>query len=228
MAPRFAYWLKTQAYESSSFVVPPRIRAGWPNDTADPKQSWMVQRHPSGVGALLVYPRLDGAAVTLDAFGEPRETVDGMTYYPSLEKPTAEFLIRTEKTLPPGEWVKTVLGELYIGVAYAAPRSLVLLAKGGASGGKHVTEFGRLAHELFDDWTSKDGCPAGDPRPFRVLFLGLRSSYEITEEVGEDLNWLTSADIVPCIDTILGCNPKPSAAEPAGSPSSAPTIPASP
>lgn len=228
MPPRFAYWIKDKTDTQVALAPPARIRAAWPNDPKNGDEGWMVQRHPTGVGALLVFPRYDGAAVTLDAFGEPRDTADGMVYYPSKEAPDREWLIRPESSRPAGEWVKIYDGHLWIPIAFAAPRKLVLCSSGGYREGEPVSEFGQLGHEIFDPFISKEGVPFTDPRLWRLLFLALRESYWVTEEIVEDIPWLTTADITPIAMTALGLNPKRFAAELAGSPSSAPTTPASP
>lgn len=228
MRPRFAYWTKEPYALKAPTTIPQRLRDAWPNLPGDGNQRMHAQAHPSGVGTLIVFPAYDGSAVNLADFGEPRETFDGMTYYPSKDEPDTDWLIRPEESRPTGEWVKTFHGELFVSLALAAPRRLILSASGGYRAGASVSEFGRLGHEIYDDFVSAAGLQHGDTRLWRFLFLTLRAGYWLTEEIMEDLPWLTDADVMPILLTALGCNPKPSAAEPAGSPSSAQTTPASP
>lgn len=187
----------------------------------------MVHVHPSGDGVLCVFPRLDGAAVRLEEFGTPRDTADGMVFYPSLVEPTTEFLIKPENQRGAGDWVSTYLGEsLWVALALAAPRRLLLSAS-GMQAKQPVSELGKLGHELFDEYFSKTGVPLTDPRLARLIFLALRDSYYVTEEIMEDLPWLTDRDIGPITQAIMGASPKPSPAEPASSPSAGPTTPTS-
>ena len=157
MRPRFAYWTKEPYSAKGVTTIPQRLRDAWPNLPGDGNQRWMAQGHPSGVGTLIVFPAYDGSSVTLADFGDPRETHDGMTYYPSKDAPDKDWLIRPEDARPLGEWVKIQEGELYVSVAMASARRLVLSAAGGYKAGAYVSEFGRLGHDIYDDFVSADG-----------------------------------------------------------------------
>lgn len=208
MAPRFAYWDKTRTDSELAANPPARLLAAWPNLPGDGSQKLMFQRHPSGAGSMVIFPHYDGAGVDLDAFGEPIECADGLVFYPSKEAPSKDWLIRPEEARPAGEWVKTYNGEIHVAVAFAAPRALLLCSGGGMKFGASVSEFGRLGHDVYDAFMSKEGMPFTDPRLSRFLFLILRESYWVTEEIAEGLPWLTDVDIDPVILAALGCGPK--------------------
>ena len=91
------------------------------------------------------------------------------------------------------------------------PRKL-LLSCSGLSVSEPVSEFGKLGHELYDAYFSKEGIAATEPRLARLLFLALRESYAVTEEIAEDLQFLTDRDIKPIVEVALGISPKPSPA----------------
>lgn len=227
MAVRFAYWVKGRSYIDVALSPPERLRLAFPNVPGSGAEEWMTHTHPQG-GTLFVFPKYDGAAVQLEDFGPPRETFDGMVYYPSKESPDHDWLIRPENARPSGEWIKTYQGELFVAIAFETARRLVLCSGGGMRPGDPVSEFGRLGHEIFDLFFSKDGMPYTDGRLSRFLFLTLREGYWVTEEIAEDLPWLTHQDINPICQTALGCSPKRLADARAGSPSSAQTTPTSP
>lgn len=230
MAARWAYWAKEvggdAAVDAPRFA---RLRRAWPNLVDAPDERWQIQKHPDG-GSLLVWPgTANGAGVALASFGEPRPTHDGLVYYPSSEAPTKEDLIRPEQHRLPGTWVNLTSGDaLYVALATATPRELVLRATGGIARGKYQNEFGHLAHDLYDPFQSDDGIAFDDPRLARILQLMLQQSYFVTEEMAEDLPWLSTADVVPILHCILGVNPKASAAAPAGSASADPSMTTSP
>lgn len=224
--PRWAYWIKGRSWQEVAANPPARLRAAWPKNPSEPLGCWMTHAHPEG-GTLCVFPRLSGAACSLDEFGPPRETDDGMIYYPSLVKPTLEFLIKPQNMRGPGEWVSTFEGaQLWIAIAFCTPRRLVL-ASSGMRTKDPVTEFGALAHDVYDDIRKRD-IPGDDPRLARLLYLALRESYTVTEEMAEDWDVLTDRDINPIVEVALGASPKPSAAEVGTSASAAPTTPTSP
>ena len=226
--PRFAYWIKGASVGQIAQNPPARLRAAWPKNPSEPLGCWMAHVHPSGDGVLCVFPRLDGAAARLEEFGTPRETADGMVFYPSLVEPTTEFLIKPEIQRGPGEWVSTYLGHsLWVPLALAAPRRL-LLTSSGIHPKQPVSELGRIAHEIFDEYFSKEGLTMTDQRLARLIFLALRDSYYVTEEILEDLPWLTDRDLSSIFQTIMGASPKPSPAEHVSSPSAGQTTPTSP
>lgn len=228
MVARWAYWANDvglmQAAESPRFH---RLRRAWPNLPDDPQQRWSAQPHPVQ-GTMIVWPGLHGGGVSLESFGPPRETHDGLTYFPSLEQPTPIDLMRDEKNRLPGTWVNLYSGlELHIGLATATPREIMLQASGGIALGKHKSEYGLLAHALFDEFV-KDGVSYADPRLGRLLFLAVQQSYCVTEELIEDLGWFTEADINPIMHAVMGIDPKALAAALDGSVSQGQSTPTSP
>lgn len=230
MAARWGYWAKDvpfmQAAEHPSFA---RLRRGWPNLADSPGERWQVQQHPNG-GALVVWPGIqDASTVPLEALGTPRVTHDGLVYYPSRVVPTHEDLIRPEQHRPTGTWIQLTSGqELYVALAVATPREMILRAGGGIAFGKYQNEYGLLGHELWEPFWAPGGINPEDPRLARILFLAIQQSYFVTEESFEDLPWLSTRDVVPMMHAIQGVNPKASAAAPAGSASAAPTTQTSP
>jgi hypothetical protein len=230
MAPRWGYWAKDvafmQAAEHPRFA---RLRRAWPNLADSPDERWQVQPHPNG-GAIVVWPgHQDSSGVALETFGTTRETHDGLVYYPSLEAPTKEDLIRPEQHRPTGTWLQLTSGhELFVALAIATPREMVLRAGGGIAFGKYQNEYGILGHELWEPFCGGQGIDPTDPRLARLLFLSIQQSYYVTEEMVEDLPWLSSSDIRPMVHAIQGVNPKASAAAPAGSASADPTTQTSP
>jgi hypothetical protein len=204
-----------------------RLHRAWPNLQDDPSQRWSAQQHPVQ-GTMVVWPGQHGSGLQLDAFGPPRVTHDGLTYYPSLEKPTPIELMRDENTRLSGTWVSLYGGgELFIALATATPREIILCASGGIKIGRHKAEYGLLAHDLYEPFL-KEGITFEDPRLGRLLFLALQQSYCITEEMIEDLGWICEADISPIIHAIMGIDPKASAVALAGSASQGQSTPTSP
>lgn len=209
--PRWAYWIKDRSWQQIAANPPPRLRAAWPKNPAEPQGCWMVHAHPHG-GTLCVFPRLDGSPCALEEFDEPVETIDGMVFYPSKEEPTLEFLIKPENMRGAGEWVSTYSGEsLWVGIAHATPRRL-MLSSSGMTVKDPVSEFGKLGHSLFDEFIAPEGIPGGDPRLARFFFLSLRENYTITEEMAERLTFLTDRDIAPIVQVAFGVSPKQLAA----------------
>jgi hypothetical protein len=151
-----------------------------------------------------------------------------MVYLPSREPASLTDLIRPERHRIAGTWVTLYSGEsLYVALATATPRELILRASGRIELGKHACEYGLLAHELYEPFT-RDGIAYDDQRLARLLFLCLRQSYSVTEEMVEDQRWLTGADVSPVLLAIMGIEGKASAAAPVGSASAGQPTPTSP
>ncbi len=215
---RWAYWFKDATLASvGDHPRAARLRRAWPNIPDDPECRWMAQSHPVQ-GTLVVWPRpADGSGIPLEAFGKPREIADGLTYFPSLAPFTMIDVIRPERHRGQGTWCSLYSGEsLYVPLALATYRELILGAGGGLKLGGYQNEYGTLGHELFDVFV-KEGIQYSDPRLTRLLFLALQQSYTLTEEMAEDIRWLGEADINPVLHAIFGIDPKALAAVPATS-----------
>jgi hypothetical protein len=225
--PRWAYWLKNVGLlEAIESPLAARLRLAWPHMPDDGDLRISGQPHPQG-GTLLVFP---GASlpVSLEAFGEPRATHDGMMFYPSLVEPTMEFLIRPELKRPQGIWVSLYKGTtLHVALATATPKALLIGATGPLRSAGFVSEYPKLAFDVWNDYKEKE-IPHTDERLCRFLFLLLRESYMVTEEVAEELRWLTDLDIDPLLLASFGVDPKAFAAALAGSASADPATPTSP
>lgn len=233
MTARWAYWSRDvglmQCEDAPQFK---RLRRAWPNLPDSPTERWQAQAHPVQ-GTMIVWPRQpDGAAVSLSDFGEPRETFDGLTYYPSKEQATLTDLIRPDTQRGDGTWIQLVNGEsFFVALATATPRELVIRPRGPVSFGTFQNEYGLLGHQLFDlfnDRSEEGGLRYADERMSRLLFLVYQESYQVTEEMVEDRRDLSSADIGPLLHGTFGMSPKASAVAPAGSASADQTSQTSP
>jgi hypothetical protein len=225
--PRWAYWLKNVGLlDAIEAPITSRLRLAWPHMPDDGEMRISAQPHPNG-GTLVVWPGTP-TPVQLDAFGEPRETHDGMVFYPSLIEPTPEFLIRAELKRPQGIWVSLYKGtNIHVALATATPKALILSASGPMRSGGFVTEYPELAFKLWDEYQEKE-ISHTDPRLGRFLFLLVRESYMVTEEMAEDLRWLTDLDIDSLLLASFGVDPKAFAAALVGSASADPATPTSP
>lgn len=223
---RFGYWIKDLA-PVGALTSPrtARLRRACPNVPDDPEQRWMAFEHRQG-GSLMVYPGRDGAAVPLEAFGQPVDTFDGMVFYPPRDAITPEDTIKPEDLRGPGGWYATTTGKsLWIPIAAATPRELVIVAGGGYRYGSFVNEFGLLAHELYEAMQSiKGGISFTDQRLWRLLTLAIQGAYALTDELIERCtDWFSSRDVEPIAFMIFGLSPKALAAARAGSASAVPT-----
>lgn len=226
MAFRYGYLLPGAPQNALGSPAAKRLRAAWPRL---PDDSRGFQCQASGHQTLMSWPRYDGAAVTLEHFGAPRACEDGLTYLPSLEPATVEDLIRPEKDRPQGGWMASQGGEsLWISLALATPRQLLIGTK-GFKHGRYATEFGLLAHDLFEVYVGKEGLLYADPRTLRLMQLTLQAAYHTTEEmIEDDIFHLSDKDVQPILDLVFGTDPKPLAAEPAPLPSAPAPTPMSP
>jgi hypothetical protein len=221
---RFAYWIKDLTpHDALASPRTERLRRACPNVPDDPEQRWMAVNHPSG-GTLLVYPARDGAAVPLTAFGPAEATFDGLTFYPPLEAIDPLETIKAENARGAGSWYGTTKGlSVWVPLATATPREVILVAGGGMRLGDYANEFGVLAHELWDTMKStKDGIGYDDARLWRLIMLAVQRAYALTDELVQRCGWFTTADIAAVTMLVFGLSPKALAAARAGSASADP------
>ncbi len=227
---RCAYWIKDLA-PGLALTSPrtERLRRACPNVPDDPEQQWMAYPHIAG-GTLLVYPALDRAAVPLEAFGPPVDTFDGMVFYPPKDAIEPEAMIKSEQLRGPGNWYATTRGQsIWIPLATATPREVIIVAGGGFRYGGFINEYGLLGHEMFDAMhASENGITFADERLWRLVMLAIQGAYLLTDELVERCNWFSSRDIAPVAFLIFGLDPKASADALAGSASADPVSQTSP
>lgn len=187
-----------------------RLRAAWP--------TWDFRRHPEG-GTLAV-PR--GQSPDLRICGPVRTCVDGLFWHPPATLPTLHDLARDEEVKPSVRLrlrrTGTISIPLGVGPCYGA----------GPKRGQPSSEFGILARRLHhraeeaeknkdtDPWNAQD-----EVEVERLLFLGFRCSYHLTEELFGDICPYDLDEISDVIGVIWGNDPKASKRDGTTSPPSA-------
>ncbi len=140
--------------------------------------------------------------VELEKFGAPRVCGDGLVYFPSKEPISQDDLCK--RSCPPGiDYLTTRNVNITVPLASAAPRFVTF----GAPGiGTPANEFAQLAYQVFD--ALSENITITDPRVIRLIGLAVRQAYRVTDELLDDLRWITSADIDPILCCIMGSDPK--------------------
>lgn len=178
---------------------------------------WTCFEHLTG-GTMAIWPSA-GASFTLEEFGEPRETADGLTYYPSKEDPEMLDLLKPELARPnDGEWVTTSNGdELWIATAIMSERKWILSATGATRIAPMRHRYGILSRQLFAMCTG----PKEEANPdeqaaleIKLIIAAIHASYDVTDEMIEDLPalHLSDVDIAVIRGVAWGLSPKESAA----------------
>lgn len=196
-----------------------------------PAGTWQFSPHPQG-GTLATLKRADGRAPALDEFGEPRETADGLLYYPSREPLTVDALRR--QIIPPAIPVELACGlKLPVPIAAASARKLVFTA-GSMTTGDYLTAYAQMAEELRG-LAKRDGDLFTDRDEHfrlmgRVVLAAIQQVMTATEEALTDLGILSTDDFLPIVLASWGYDPDPNAggAGAGPSPSPAPASPTSP
>ncbi len=141
----------------------------------------------------------DGAC-PLSVFGEGRKSFDGLYYFPGttpkqIDIGKRDYIDGIEYTTSLGVTLTIPLA------AHAAVEvSFSSLELGGPS-----DEFAKMAEDI---WANRDNIQIRDQRLLRLIFLAIAQNYRITQELLDDLRWLTSKDIDPIYCCIMGLDPK--------------------
>jgi hypothetical protein len=100
---------------------------------------------------------------------------------------------------------------LACGIVVTVPVALVAFRQFKLTGperiGAPVTEYGRLASELFDAAKANDGIPLEDPRLARLLALGFAQRYRVTEDLLDWSGALAADDIDALLSAIWTGDP---------------------
>lgn len=177
---------------------------------------WTCFDHPDG-GTMAVWPTA-GALYSLDDFGEPRATTDGMTFYPSKDEPELTELLKGELSRPSdGEWVTLANGaEVFIAIASLSERRWILSANGATRAAPLKNQYGILARQLYQLVTAKDASDFDEQSKLEIqlVIAAFHASYDVTDELIEDLSslHLSDVDIAMIRGVAWGLSPKESAA----------------
>lgn len=178
---------------------------------------WTCFEHPEG-GTMAIWPTA-GAAFDFADFGEPRETADGLTFYPSKDEPELVALLKSELSRPSdGEWVTLANGsEIFVAVAALSERRWILSANGSTRAAPLRNHYGVVSRHLYQLVSgNKDDMDDGvqNKLEIQLVIAAVHVAYDITDEMIEDLPsfHLSSVDIAVIRGVAWGLSPKESAA----------------
>lgn len=189
---------------------------------------WKYQTR--GDAAFATWLGADGAPMPISEFGEPRETLDKLTYYPPRELPMASSLVRPNMTgRDDVHWVEveTLDGahRLPILPAYLSPRKIL---EGGKLGDE-ATRYGRLSRLLNERIGANPNLLISEISKdlYEVCVAALMHTMRVTPELVADYGWLNQASRwqiwecvlrVPKESQASGGGPSGSSSEPAARP----------
>ncbi len=141
----------------------------------------------------------DGAC-PLASLGKFRKCFDGLVYFPGT----------TPKQIDIGkrDYIEGIEYTTSLGVTLTIPlaaHAAVEVSFSSLDLGGPSDEFAKMAEEI---WANKENILIRDPRLLRLVFLAIAQNYRITQELLDDLRWLTSKDIDPIYCCIMGLDPK--------------------
>lgn len=178
--------------------VPVERAAGHPR-FARLKQAgpWSYKPHASG-GTLAFWPSPDGAIPKQGAFCEARACADGLNYLGPIQLPTPSQLARDVAGRPDCTKLLLTCGvTIAILPAYLEPRKVLSTGELGDP----VTVYGKLSRSVRDRLGDKAEGSVSllDPELLALCRSAMMTCYRITDELIDDLGWLTTADIDPII-----------------------------
>lgn len=171
---------------------------------------WQFSAHPEG-GALATWK---GAPVPrVDDLGEAVACPDGLMYYRPKVMPAQADLAKPSRS----EWeidVDLANGmRLTVLLAASEPRRLRFV--GPDAVGDALTEYGQLARRVqrrLAESTPDAPITAADADVRRLLVLAVGQRYRVTDDLLDDLGWISTADVDPLLQAIQGADPKACAA----------------
>jgi len=137
------------------------------------------------------------------------ETDKGLIYFKPAILPTQKDLAKSTP-LPCIDYMTHKGFNLSIPLAVDSPRSVSFTGK---EFGDWVDDFPRFAANLearIHDSIKDDDVPmilTSDPLAIELVCLAIEQTYSVTSELLTDLGWITSRDIEPIIEIVLGGSP---------------------
>jgi len=172
--------------------------------------------------------------LALHCFAEPRQTADGLTYYPPKETPTIGEVHHSLDTLPYIIEIDLACGSpLEIVPSVMSPRRVLFGIDGGAEASDYLSEYARLSDELHQvalrvaDLRSAIEAKSSDAKARgqltqeleevlaiderltpKVALMAIQSAHYVTNEVLNDMGIITEQDLVPIVTAAWGVDPK--------------------
>lgn len=179
---------------------------------------WHCWEHPDG-GTLAVWPGSPTEPPAADSLGEGIQTEDGLVYYPCVEQPRLEDLIRPEISRPrDGCWVTLTGGiQLWVAVAVISEVKYALIATGQRRRIPVKHRYGILARELVALYNQKEPQPTADEyiaAEVKLIIAAIHASYQVTDEAIADIEafQFTRQDMDMILYIAQGSDPKEFAA----------------
>ncbi len=157
----------------------------------------------SGVAA--IWQDNKNGACPLELFGAGKTSFDGLVYFPGDKLSQTEI---GKTNYIEGAEYTTSLG-ITLTIPFAA-RAAVEVSFSSLSLGSASDDFAKIAEDI---WADRQTIKLNDKRLLRLIYLALAQNYRITQEMLDDLRWLTSKDIDPVYCCIMGLDPKVLAGE---------------
>ena len=135
-----------------------------------------------------------------------RECSDGLLYLSDKTLPTTAQLVKEQRRAKFIDIVTSQGVTLSIPVSSASARKVSF---GTGKFGNPADEFGIAAFAFYDLLSSRDESQVpkiGHPATLHLIVLAIQQFYRVTEELLDDLGWISSADFAPIIDATLGIN----------------------
>lgn len=181
--------------------VPERLRAFGP---------WSAQLDPNG--ALLT-----AVDFPTSGYGEPRQTADGLTYWPPVNTPDISQLMRKRIVVEECNHVELANGQrILIRPAYLEPRRIF------STGviGDPITAHGQRARRVMDLLLAKDPQGVAHPEALALWIEAVGVVYRATPELIDDMAMFSIEDVDNVLAAVFqGPKPQPGADT---SPSSSP------
>lgn len=168
---------------------------------------WMFSTHPHGgtIAFLNDYPDTgQNAAANFELYGEPVDCGDGLLFLPPRAPVSIYDLVHGDRD---GADITLACGtKVTIPVATTQHRQFRL--RGADRLGKPVTEYGRLAVEIFEAAVAAGQLSEEDPRVWRVLELAFSQRYRVTADMLDHLGLIAREDVDPLLSVIWTGDPK--------------------
>jgi hypothetical protein len=144
----------------------------------------------------------------------PRPTKEGWKFSRNAHLPDISTL--QNQTHPESDWVTLANGrKILVPLAQKSPRQMSF-EPGGGRWGDHIEDWALRAFELFaecEEATTEHGARylrvcSTEEAIADILYRAISTVYRVTPELMSDMLQMRASDLVTCIQTVWGLNPK--------------------
>lgn len=191
------------AYATDKVTLSNALTDPFWRDRIEPAGPWFYfPADVKGKKCIVVAQKKSETPPTLKDFKDPIEIEENLYYFPCKKLPDIEEVAKENIAHETKDYTTSM------GVTLSIPlyRSIPRVLNSRSIVGKAVGVFAKRCESLFQKLS--EGKQAEDKELILFVYAAIQECYSVTDDLLDDLQWVTTKDIDPILERVLGLDPK--------------------